>query len=87
MIEKNNAEGDSLMFGKKKLFHESMEPRCAYCSKGAPLEEGRILCAKKGIVRGDSHCGRFQYDPLKRVPPKPAVLNTSKLKAEDFRLD
>ena len=28
------------MFGKKKLFEEKMEPRCAYCAKGTPLEEG-----------------------------------------------
>ena len=75
------------MFGKKTLFDENIDPRCAYCAKGAPLEEGRVLCAKKGVVRADSHCGRFQYDPLKRVPPKPAVLDTSRLKEEDFRLD
>lgn len=75
------------MFGKKKLFQEDIEPRCAYCAKGAPLEEGRILCAKKGVVRSEGRCGRFQYDPLKRVPPKPNLLNTSKLSPEDFRLD
>lgn len=75
------------MFGKKKLFQEDIEPRCAYCAKGAPLEEGRVLCVKKGVVRSGDRCGRFQYDPLKRVPPKPAVLNTGKLSPEDFRLD
>lgn len=74
------------MFGKK-LFQADIDPRCAYCAKGAPLEEGRILCAKKGVVRPDGHCGRFEYDPLKRVPPKPARLDTSKLSPEDFRLD
>ena len=75
------------MFGKKKLFQENIEPRCVYCDKGAPLEEGRILCSKKGVVGGGDRCGRFQYDPLKRVPPKPAALDTSKLSLEDFRLD
>lgn len=74
------------MFGKKKLFQENIEPRCAYCAKGAPLEEGRILCGKKGVVPAGGSCPRFQYDPLKRVPPKPAVLDTSRLKEEDFRL-
>ena len=53
------------MFGKKKLFQENIEPRCVYCAKGAPLEEGRILCSKKGVVGGGDRCGRFQYDPLK----------------------
>ena len=75
------------MFGKKTLFQEKIEPRCVYCAKGAPLEEGRVLCAKKGVVPAGGHCPRFQYDPLKRVPPKPAVLDTSKLSPEDFRLD
>lgn len=75
------------MFGKKTLFQENIDPRCVYCAKGAPLEEGRILCAKKGVVRPDGHCSRFQYDPLKRTPPRPAALDTSKLSAEDFRLD
>lgn len=75
------------MFGKKDLFQENIEPRCAYCAKGAPLEEGRILCAKKGVMSAGSHCPRFRYDPLKRVPPKPTMLDTSKLSPEDFRLD
>lgn len=75
------------MFGKKKLFQEHIEPRCAYCANGAPLEEDHILCAKKGVVRPGDRCGRFQYDPLKRIPPKPATLDTSRLKEEDFRLD
>lgn len=75
------------MFGKKRLFQENIEPRCAYCIKGAPLEEDHILCSKKGVVRPGDHCIRFQYDPLKRVPPKPATLDTSKLSPEDFRLD
>lgn len=75
------------MFGKKKLFQENIEPRCTYCAKGAPLEEERILCAKKGVVPAGGHCSAFHYDPLKRVPPKPARLDTSKLSEADFRLD
>ncbi len=74
------------MFGKKALFQENIEPRCAYCAKGAPLEEGKILCAKKGVVPAGGQCGKFRYDPLKRIPPRPAVLDTGKLSQEDFRL-
>lgn len=69
------------------LFQKKIEPRCAYCAKGAPLEEGRILCAKKGVVGSGSHCPSFKYDPFKRVPPKPAPLDTGKLDDADFRLD
>lgn len=73
------------MFGKK-LFQTDIPPRCAYCAHGAALEEGRILCAKRGVVRPEAACGRFRYDPLKRVPPKPARLDTSGLDQEDFTL-
>lgn len=69
------------------LFQKKIEPRCAYCAKGATLEEGRILCAKKGVVSPGGHCAAFCYDPFRRVPPKPSSLDTSKLKDEDFRLD
>ena len=68
------------------LFKKKIEPRCAYCARGAELEEGHILCIKKGVVSPGSHCGGFRYDPFKRVPPKPATLDTSKLSEEDFKL-
>lgn len=73
--------------GTSMLFQKKVEPRCAYCAKGATLEEGRILCSKKGVVSPSGRCGAFKYDPFRRVPPKPAKLDTSKLKDEDFRLD
>ncbi len=74
------------MFGRKKLFERDIEPRCAYCARGATLDTGSILCAKKGVVTPGSSCGAFRYDPLKRVPPKPAAPDFSKLSDEDFRL-
>lgn len=69
------------------LFQKKIEPRCTYCTKGAPLEDGQILCAKKGVVSPAGSCSGFRYDPLKRIPPRPAVLDTSRLKDEDFRLE
>lgn len=76
------------MFGKKKaLFQEDIDPRCAYCANGSLLEGEQILCAKKGVVSASGSCRAFRYDPLKRVPPKPAVLEPSKHAPEDFRLD
>lgn len=76
------------MFGKKKaLFQENIDPRCAYCVKGSLLEEDKILCSKKGVVPASGSCRAFCYDPLKRVPPKPAVLNADKHSPDEFRLD
>ena len=45
-----------------------------------------MICLKKGVVPGGYSCRAFRYDPLKRVPPKPAVLELSRLAPEDFKL-
>lgn len=68
------------------LFSKKMEPRCCYCKKGVLLSGDAVLCAKKGIVSPGGQCGRFQYDPLKRVPPRPAPPDFSRLRQEDFVL-
>ena len=38
------------------------------------------------IMPAEGHCRSFRYDPLKRVPPRPAALRTDNLKEEDFSL-
>ena len=68
------------------LFAKKIEPRCAYCQRGTALNEEQVICLKKGVVSAGGHCRAFRYDPLKRVPPKPAVLELGKLRDEDFVL-
>lgn len=68
------------------LFEKKIEPRCAYCKRGARLDELRVMCVKKGIVLPNGACRAFRYDPLKRVPPRPAAADFSRLKEEDFTL-
>ena len=68
------------------LFRKDIEPRCVYCQRGHQLDEDRVACAKKGVVSPGWHCSYFVYDPLKRVPPQPAVADFSHLKEEDFKL-
>ena len=68
------------------LFKKDIEPRCAYCKRGALLDEEQVMCMKKGIVSSAGACRKFKYDPLKRVPPKPLAPNVSPLKEEDFIL-
>ena len=69
-----------------KLFQTSIEPRCAYCARGRELDPGQVVCPKKGVMSAGSHCGAFQYDPLKRVPPRPTKLTVSGLNDEDSKL-
>ena len=68
------------------LFEKKMDPRCAYCRNGAPAENGDVICRKKGIVSPAFSCRAFRYDPLRRVPPRPAAPDFSGLRAEDFKL-
>lgn len=68
------------------LFRKKIERSCAYCMFGTKLEDGQILCTKKGIRREEDSCRRFQYDPCKRIPGKPKALDLSRYEKEDFTL-
>ena len=68
------------------LFEKKIDPRCGYCQRGSSLNETQVACPKKGVVSAGGHCRAFRYDPLKRVPPKPAAPNFEKLRDEDFVL-
>ena len=68
------------------IFEKDIEPRCGYCQRGTPIEEGKMMCVKKGIVSAAGSCRRFRYDPLKRVPPRPVTASFDHLKDEDFTL-
>lgn len=68
------------------LFRRNIERKCAYCGHGTSLEDGTVLCTKKGIRLADSKCLSFRYDPCKRVPVKPKALDFSKYDKEDYSL-
>lgn len=68
------------------LFDKNIEPRCEYCRWGVALEEGQVACPKRGVVTPGGHCRGFQYDPLKRVPPRPAAPKKLELPVEEFEL-
>jgi hypothetical protein len=33
-----------------------------------------VACLKRGISEPYGRCNKFKYDPLKRIPPRPAKL-------------
>jgi hypothetical protein len=37
-------------------------------------------------VADTDKCSAFRYDPLRRMPSRPAELNTSRLSPEDFQV-
>lgn len=69
-----------------KLFRKNIEPRCAYCARGARIGDGHVACVKRGVVADTDKCPAFRYDPLRRMPSRPAELNTSRLSPEDFQV-
>ena len=68
------------------LFRKDIEPRCAYCQRGALVNEREVACLRRGIVPMESSCRAFRYDPLKRTPPRPVKPSTGALTQEDFKL-
>ena len=67
-------------------FRKDIEPRCAYCAHGSAVNEREVACSRRGVVDGSDHCRHFRYDPLRRVPPRPASLDPKAHSPEDFSL-
>lgn len=68
------------------LFRKKIERSCAYCTFGAKLEDGQVLCAKKGMRTIEDRCRKFQYDPCKRIPAKEKALDFSRYEEADYSL-
>lgn len=68
------------------LFRKKIERSCAYCTFGTVLEDGQVLCIKKGIRTLEDKCRKFKYDPCKRIPIKAKPLDFEKYNAEDYSL-
>ena len=62
-------------------FRKDIEPRCAYCAHGSAVNECEVACSRRGVVDGSD-----RYDPLRRVPPRPASLDPKAHSPEDFSL-
>ncbi len=70
-------------FRKNYLYSKSIEPHCAYCSHCTKDTEHQGICDLRGIVALAGKCRKFVYNPLMRVPPKPARIR-GRFTDEDF---
>lgn len=68
------------------LFRKKIDRSCAYCIYGSHLEDGMILCRKKGMKTKEDKCFCFRYDPCKRIPVKAKALDFSKYDEQDYSL-
>lgn len=68
------------------LFRKKIERSCSYCVFGAKLEDGQVLCSKKGVRTIEDPCRKFKYDPCKRIPSKAKALDFSRYEETDYSL-
>lgn len=68
------------------LFRKKITRSCSYCQHGAAMGEDQILCTKRGIVSIFYSCGKFRYNPCKRIPHKMKTLDFHKYEDTDFSL-
>ena len=62
------------MRANRFLFRKNIEPHCLYCARAIPFDQSHVACRKRGVVPKEHACRAFRYDPLRRIPPKPAAL-------------
>ena len=68
------------------LFRKNVAKFCSYCVHAGQTTGDLLLCARKGFTSPDGKCWRFRYDPLKREPAHPQLLNQDRFSPEDYEL-
>ena len=68
------------------LFKKKISRSCSYCKYSTKLNDDQFLCIKRGVVSADKSCGKFFYDPFKRIPAKTKASDFSQFENEDFSL-
>ena len=68
------------------LFRKKITRSCSYCQHGTAVGEDQILCTKRGVVSTYYSCGKFRYNPCKRIPLKMKALDFDKYQETDFSL-
>ena len=60
---------------KSLLRASSYKPACEFCSYGKPSPDGQnVLCSLRGVMRKQSCCKKYEYDPIKRRPERTPLL-------------
>jgi len=61
------------------------EPACEFCRYGKSAPDGSsVLCSVRGVMRKQSRCKKYEYDPIKRKPNRAPLL--PEYDAEEFEL-
>ena len=61
---------------------------CATCKWASPFNTVEyVICSKKGLVKSDFICKKYEYNRLLKRPPKLRNVNENRFTAEDFSID
>lgn len=69
------------------LFRKKIQRSCSYCSFGAKMADGQVLCSKRGFRSESDSCRKFRYDPTKRIPLRPRSVDFSQYDDSNFTLN
>ena len=70
---------------KRLLRVTKYEPACEFCRYGKSAPDGSsVLCSVRGVMRRQSRCKKYEYDPIKRRPNRAPLL--PEYDAEEFAL-
>ena len=70
----------------KMLFKKKIYRACEYCKFGTAFSEDQILCPKRGVKPTTGKCGKFSYDPCKRIPKRAKAMDFNKYNDQDYSL-
>jgi len=60
---------------KRLLRAGDYKPACEFCRHGKPSPDGHsVLCSLRGVMRRQSSCKKYEYDPIKRRPERAPML-------------
>ena len=61
---------------------------CATCKWAAPFNTVEyVICSKKGLIKSDFVCKKYEYNRLLKRPSKKHNLCKNRFTAEDFSID
>lgn len=58
------------------MYSKNIPLSCSYCKYGKILSnEMHCVCSKYGLVFITDKCSKFKYDPIKRKPSPPIIID------------
>ena len=55
------------------LFRKDIEKHCAYCKSGSVINEGQVICSRRGVVDTAVTFAMIRSNVCRRDPPRCAI--------------